>query len=132
MYTVSRHSLPQDLQVAIIEFTNAVKNGSRLYTHANLEGHLPSPGRGQYYLEEYVGSNRQGGAGVRRIAALVGPKKTSARSAGRAPKWEEKSDGTWKYPELDSGGARRIWRVYFSDDHYAAGSWTEVSWSAWV
>jgi guanyl-specific ribonuclease Sa len=129
MNTISNMSLPDDLRRAIIEATTAVKMGRSLTVHWNLQGYLPSAEKGQYYVEYDVGIDREGGRGARRIVLLVGPKKSPHLPSAVIPQRQKREDGTYRYrtDQPDHGGARRIWRVFFSDQHYNAGSWYEVT-----
>ena len=98
---LSVNRLPPDVRMAIVNFKNHLRSGANLVVFHNRENVLPATAHGQCYYEFQVG-------------------------AARAP--------TAQFPT--TAGERRIvglvdaadnlLKIYFTDEHYAAGSWFQL------
>jgi guanyl-specific ribonuclease Sa len=101
--TISRNSLAADVRMAIASFTNQLKLAlpSKDDIYQNRENRLPRPDNGCEYYEQQVSTARPGDPiserGKRRLVFEVVVK------------------------------PREIRRFYFSDDHYAVGSFRLVT-----
>ncbi len=103
---LSVNRLPPDVRVAIVQFKNALRGGGNLQVFGNRDPNgggsiLPATAAGQVYYEFQVGQAR---APTVEFPTLSG----SRRLVGL----------------VDAG--RNLLKLYFSDEHYAAGSWHQL------
>jgi guanyl-specific ribonuclease Sa len=95
--------LPPDLRAAIIHFKNQFRHGANLVVFQNRENVLPATAHGQCYYEFQVGAARA-------------PTAEFPTTAGRR-----------RIVGLSDAG-NNLLKIYFTDEHYAAGSWFQLQW----
>jgi guanyl-specific ribonuclease Sa len=98
---LSVNRLPPDVRIAIANFKNQLRGGANLVVFHNRENVLPATAHGQMYYEFQVGEAR---AATAEFPTTAG----SRRLAGL----------------VDAG--RNLLKIYFTDEHYAAGSWFQL------
>lgn len=98
---LSVNRLPPDVRIAIVALKNALRGGANLVVFQNRGTVLPATAHGQVYYEFQVGQAR---ATTAEHPTLAG----SRRLVGL----------------VDAG--RNLLKLYFTDEHYAAGSWHQL------
>ena len=98
---LSVNRLPPDVRMAIVNFKNQLRGGGNMVVFHNRENVLPATAHGQCYYEFQVGAARM-------------PTAQFPTTAG-----ERRIVGL-----VDA--ADNLLRIYFTDEHYAAGSWFQL------